>query len=107
MNIFEASHALLEIELAAQEHGVGEDALFYFLMWVAEEKFPGEPFDHPLIAKLLAGMKAIAGEYLQAAEKDMERCLAPEQPLTREELRLLQKSPFKVPYAPYVPGKKP
>lgn len=72
MNIFEASHALLEIELAAQEHGVSEAGLVGFLMWVAEEKFPGEAFDHPLIAKMLSGMKEIAAEYSKAVEKEIE-----------------------------------
>jgi hypothetical protein len=75
VNIFEASHALLEIELAAQEHGINEACLVNFLMWIAEERFPGEAFDHPLIAKLLSGMKGIAAEYARAVEKEIERSL--------------------------------
>ena len=76
MNIFEASHALLEIELAAQEHGINEACLVNFLMWIAEERFPGEAFDDPLISKLLSGMKGIAAEYGRAVEREMKRSLS-------------------------------
>lgn len=72
MNIFEASHALLEIELAAQEQGVTEGSLVHFLMWISDDKFPGEPFDDPLIAKLLSGMKALVEEYHLAVDMEIE-----------------------------------
>jgi hypothetical protein len=76
VNIFEASHALLEIELAAQEHGVSEAGLVNFLMWVAEEKFPAEAFDDLLIAKLLSGMKEFVAEYGRAVDKEIEGSLS-------------------------------
>lgn len=70
MNIFNVSHALVEIEEQAKECGLHEKQTILFYMWLAEDRFPGHTFDDAFISKILGEMKTLIKEFDEWAHKE-------------------------------------
>lgn len=70
MNIFDAAHGFACIEEDAKQAGVSGNQLVLFYMWLAEDRFPGEPFDDDFISKVVRDMKALVKEFDEWAHKE-------------------------------------
>lgn len=71
MNLFQTSHALLEIEISAKEHGVTEGQMAYFFMWLSDDRFPRRDFDDALVKELLDGMEDLVREWEAHVEREL------------------------------------
>jgi len=79
MNIFNASHALAEIEARAKEHGLPENQVVLFYMWLSDDRFNGHTFDDGFIKNLLSDMDSLIKEFDEWAHKEaMETLERPE-----------------------------
>jgi hypothetical protein len=79
VNIFGASHALVEIEERAKEHGLAENQVILFYMWLSDDRFPGHTFDEAFIKKVLTDMKSLMKEFDEWAHKEAMESLRNEQ----------------------------
>jgi hypothetical protein len=70
MNIFGASHALIEIEERAKACGLAENQVILFYMWLSDDRFPGHTFDDAFIKKALTDMKSLMKEFDEWAHKE-------------------------------------
>lgn len=70
MNIFNTSHALVEIEEKAKECGLHENQVILFYMWLSDDRFPGHTFDDAFISKVIKDMKALMKEFDEWAHKE-------------------------------------
>jgi hypothetical protein len=81
MNIFNVSHALLEIEDRVKQGGLRDNQVILFYMWLSEDKFPGHTFDDAFISKAIKEMKALVKEFDEWAHKEaMESLRNPSEP---------------------------
>ncbi len=79
MNIFDASHALMEIEERLAAAHVPENQFILFYMWLSEDKFPGHTFDDAFISKVLRECRDLIKEFDEWAHKEaMESLLSPQ-----------------------------
>lgn len=70
MNIFNVSHALVEIEAAAIESGLPVNQVILFYMWLSDDKFPGHTFDDAFISKVVKTIKTLLKEFDEWAHKE-------------------------------------
>lgn len=70
MNIFGASHALVLIEERAKEHGLHDNQVILFYMWLSDDRFPGHTFDDAFITEALTDMKSLMKEFDEWAHKE-------------------------------------
>lgn len=73
MNIFNVSHAMVEIEEGAKECGLDESHLILFYMWLSDDRFPGHSFDDVFIGKLIKDMKPLIKEFETWVKEEARR----------------------------------
>jgi len=76
MNIFDASHALVEIEESLAAVGLPENQVILFYMWLAEDKFPGHTFDDAFISRVIKEAGVLLKEFDEWAHKEAMELLS-------------------------------